>query len=101
MGPSDIDLPSEHQDARFFASQAYAISPADRGGYLFQPALSTAEHAVWYNAHKKDVHVAFRGTVPTSTKDLTSDAVLMMRAEVCTAHAAHTHRLHACMRQPV
>ena len=58
----NVDLPDEHHDARFFASQAYAASPANRGGYLFQPALSTAEHAVWYNAYKKDVHVAFRGT---------------------------------------
>jgi hypothetical protein len=77
----NVDLPDEYQDARFFASQTYAPAPSDRGGYLFQPALSTAEHAVWFNAYRKDVHVAFRGTVPTNTKDLTSDAMLMMRAE--------------------
>jgi hypothetical protein len=77
----NVDLPDEYQDARFFASQTYAPAPSDRGGYLFQPALSTAEHAVWFNAYRKDVHVAFRGTVPTNTKDLTSDAMLMMHAE--------------------
>ena len=84
----NVDLPSEHHDARFFASQAYAASPANRGGYLFQPALSTPEHAVWYNAYKKDVHVAFRGTVPTNSKDLVSDAMLMARAEGSNARFA-------------
>jgi hypothetical protein len=81
----NVDLPHEHHDARFFASQAYAASPGNRGGYLFQPALSTAEHAVWYNAYKKDVHVAFRGTVPTNSKDLVSDAMLMVRSEGANA----------------
>ena len=89
----NVDLPDEHHDARFFASQAYAASPANRGGYLFQPALSTAEHAVWYNAYKKDVHVAFRGTVPTNTKDLVSDAMLMVRSE--GANARFTDSVHA------
>jgi hypothetical protein len=84
----NVDLPNEHHDARFFASQAYAASPANRGGYLFQPALSTPEHAVWYNAYKKDVHVAFRGTVPTNSKDLVSDAMLMARAEGSNARFA-------------
>ena len=89
----NVDLPDEHHDARFFASQAYAASPANRGGYLFQPALSTPEHAVWYNAYKKDVHVSFRGTVPTNTKDLVSDAMLMVRSE--GANARFTDSVHA------
>jgi hypothetical protein len=30
----NVELPDEYQDARFFASQAYAPAPSDRGGYL-------------------------------------------------------------------
>tara|TARA_R110000772_G_scaffold34539_2_gene83717 strand:- start:1411 stop:2847 length:1437 start_codon:yes stop_codon:yes gene_type:complete len=80
----NVALPDEYQNARTFAEQAYGGQATRRstvGGYLYQPFVSTNEHAVWYNASTKDVHVSYRGTEKTSVKDLTSDAMLMFRGE--------------------
>ena len=76
----NVALPDEYQNARTFASQAYG-ERSSVGGYVYQPSVSTTEHAVWYDANTKNVHVSFRGTEKTSVKDLTSDAMLMFRSE--------------------
>lgn len=42
-------------------------------GYVMDHDLSTDEQKVFYNPHKKKVTISYRGTKPTSIKDLHSD----------------------------